>query len=641
MTVADLSIVDPKSGDLDHVETRFVAFAPPDDASLTHARRAAEATGADGLQLPLLVLGGPDERTHLAAYAAWLTPSRFDALADYLDQLTLQRVAASIHGFDVTDGGTVLQIVGTMRRRGTDQSGDGRLVRVVLVGTSGDERLTVEAVPEQRFEDGATRWTGFRASLPIDELPTGSTMVSVELDGRRVVRRTAKAAVGLLAASRPVTTRGRRLQLVQARGSDQVELLCRPAHSPAARLGWHLAMLRRDLGQLVRRRPFAWIRFIRALTWVIGLGRPIWLIGERPDTARDNGSHLFCHLRTERPEIRAYYVLDRDSARYAELSRLGRVVAHSSWRHRLLMLHATVMANAYSIKHMTPRQWDPGVYQRQGAWRVGAHRVYLKHGINVNTKALRRRVGGYELYLTALSAESKACRETSGYDRQIVETGMPRYDALAPTASSRTILFMPTWRLYLAAKLFSDQDTGAVAFAGSTYERFVTGVLTSDRLRDMLERYDHRLQLMPHYNLGQHLADVPLTTDRITILDGASDDIQDVMRNCDLFVTDHSSVHFDLAYLGTPVIYAHFDNDEYAAGHAEPSWFDHERDGFGPVTIDVESTLDAIQHYLETDNRREDIYSQRAENAFTFHDAHNSRRTVEAIEELVRTRGIG
>ncbi|MCW2830188.1 MAG: hypothetical protein JWP31_880 [Aeromicrobium sp.] len=639
MTVSGLSVVAPRPEALDGVTTRFVAFAPVDNSSLAHAEKAADAAGVSDDGVPLLVLAGHDERTHLDLYAAWLGARATAGLDDYLDRLTMQRVAASVHGFDVVDDGATLQVVGTMRRRGTDGAGDGRTVRLVLADASGIDRLTVDARPELRFEDGPDRWTGVRADVPVADLPVGSTLLSVVLTGPREVRRTAKASVGLLAGSRPVTVSGRRFQLVQARGSDQVELIVRRSTAVDRPL-WQLAMAARDLRQVARRQPFAWIRLARVLTRPVRLGRPIWLIGERPDTARDNGMHLFTYLRRERSDVRAYYVLDRDSDQFAEMSRLGRVIAHSSWRHRLLMLHATVMANAYSIKHMTPRQWDSSVYMRHGAWRVGAQRVYLKHGVNVNTTALRRRVHGYDLYLTAMAAETAACRATSGYDRQVVETGMPRYDALVPTPRSRTILFMPTWRLYLAAKLFGTTDTATVAFPGSAYEQFVTGLLSSDRLHELLERHDHRLHLMPHYNLREHLSDLPVTSDRVAVLDGAAADIQDVMRGCDLFVTDHSSVHFDLAYLGTPVIYAHFDADDYAAGHAAPSWFDHERDGFGPVTDDLDSTLDAIERYLDADCRREDLYTQRAVRAFSFHDAHNSRRTVAAIDELVRTRGI-
>jgi hypothetical protein len=55
---------------------------------------------------------------------------------------------------------------------------------------------------------------------------------------------------------------------------------------------------------------------------------------------------------------------------------------------------------------------------------------------------------------------------------------------------------------------------------------------------------------------------------------------------------------------------------------------------------DVEGTIDAIEHYLLAGNVREPEYDERARRVFTFHDRDNSRRTVEAIEDLVRTRGI-
>jgi CDP-glycerol glycerophosphotransferase (TagB/SpsB family) len=118
------------------------------------------------------------------------------------------------------------------------------------------------------------------------------------------------------------------------------------------------------------------------------------------------------------------------------------------------------------------------------------------------------------------------------------------------------------------------------------------------------------------------------------VLDSADADIQDVLRSCDLLVTDHSSVQFDVAYLGTPVVYAQFDETDYRERHAAPSWFDVERDGFGPVTHDLEATIDAIEHYLARECRREADYDARAARTFTHRDRDNSRRTVEAIESL-------
>ena len=553
----------------------------------------------------------------------------------------VQLIAASLHGVDVVDAGRTLRLVGTCRRPGTDgeQPADQELL-LHWLRPDGTRELTVATAPRLRHEDGADRWTGFVADVPIEQVPVGTTGMEISL-GTSVVP--VGAAPGSLASSRPIAVDGRRVQLFPS-VTEHAEFVAQAYPRPFACLRWKAALAARAVKDVLRRRPFAFVQPLRALTRPLFLGREIWLVGERADTARDNGYHLFTYLRRERPDVRAYYVLDPSSDRFDELSRLGRVVRHSSLRHRLLMVHATVLANAYSIKHMVPSQWPKQHYMRQFGWRTGAYRVYLKHGINDKTTDVRRRTGGYDLYLTASSRETEAIRHTSGYDRQVVETGLPRFDALVPTPPSRTILFMPTWRRYLAPELYSTElltagATGEVPFEGSTYQRFVDGLLRSPRLHALLEQHDHRFELMPHYNLMAQYAGTAAVGERVTILDGGASDIQDVMRRCDLFITDYSSVHFDLAYLGTPLIYTHFDREEFDAGHAEPSWFDHERDGFGPVTHDVESTIDAIGAYLDGDRHREPVYEQRAQAAFTWHDRDNSQRAVEAIERLVATRG--
>jgi len=553
-------------------------------------------------------------------------------------------IAASLHGLDVVDGGRTLRLVGTCRRPGTDgvEPADQLLV-LHWLRPDGTRALSAVTEPRLRYEDGAERWTGFVADVPIEQVPIGTTGLEISVampDGTGEASKVpVGAAPGALASSRPIVAAGRRVQLFPS-VTEHAEFVSQACPAPLAGLSWKAGLAVRTIKDLIRRRPFATILPLRVATRPFHFRREIWLVGERADTARDNGYHLFTYLRRERPDVRAYYVLDPSSDRFAELARLGRVVRHSSWRHRILMVNATVLANAYSIKHMVPSGWQKQHYMRQLNWRVGSYRVYLKHGVHDKTREIRRRTGGYDLFLTASRRETDAIRHTSGYDRQVVETGLPRYDALIPTPSSRTILFMPTWRRYLAPELFGDGASGEIPFEGSTYQRFVHDLLSSERLQALLVEHDHQLEFMPHYNLRAEYVDPGLGGDRVTVLDGGASDIQDVMRRCDLFLTDYSSVHFDLAYLGTPLIYTHFDREEFLAGHAEPSWFDHERDGFGPVTHDVEQTIDEIERYLVGDHTRGAVYDERARQAFTFHDRDNSRRTVEAIEELVRTRGI-
>src|SRR5699024_1329528 len=185
------------------------------------------------------------------------------------------------------------------------------------------------------------------------------------------------------------------------------------------------------------------------------------------------------------------------------VSALGRVGWHSSWRHRLLMLHAHVLANAYSIKHMLPSRWRPGAYMNQCAWRVGARRVYLKHGVHLSPDAVKRASGGYDLVLTVWPQETEALTATSGYsDAHLRQTGLARYDNLVRVRPSRTVLFMPTWRRYLVPKLFGASDDALIGYDGSTYQQFVHGLLASPRLADVLEEHDLTMVVAPHYNLA-------------------------------------------------------------------------------------------------------------------------------------------
>lgn len=469
--------------------------------------------------------------------------------------------------------------------------------------------------------------------LRVTAIPNGSFRLVLSADGRKQEAIVAPAS-GLLANARPVRTGGRRMQVFPAAGRPAVWLRC-AADTRVARATWAVRNVINDLGFAAHTRRFWWVRLARALTKPLVPRGSIWLIGERPETARDNGRALFAYLRRARPDAAVYYVITAGSPMRVAVEPLGNVVTHSSWRHRILMLHADVLANAYSIKHMVPRRWHPGAYMAQATWRIGAVRVYLKHGVHLSPYALKRATGGYDLVATVGERETVALRETSGYRDQVVQTGLARYDALvSPAERSNTILFMPTWRRYLVPKLFSGSATSLIAYEGSDYQKFVETLLTSPALAQILNDHDLRLQVLPHYNLAAVLNLPPELTERVQLLDAATADIPQLLGSCDLLVTDYSSVQFDVAYVGTPVVYCQFDVQEYTAGHSAFSWFDADRDGFGPVTADAESTVEAIRVYAEKGFVREAVYEERATSIFAHRDDRNCERLVAAIDAL-------
>ncbi|MFI5429042.1 CDP-glycerol glycerophosphotransferase family protein [Aeromicrobium sp. UC242_57] len=636
----------------DSVSTRFVLLTGPDHIGggslahmLKHGHALAETCGLADFGAPLPLLTAWRDVRVVDAYRSWLQ-ARHPALAadyarqldDFLYLLRFRAVTTSLHGLDVIDGGSTIRLVGRCRRGGTDGPTPPTDHQPVVIVIDDDDNVLLRAETTAFLTDDRTSpsWIGFTTEIPTNSLPTGRFRLSVEIQsppGHAPTRTRLQATIGQLASSRPIKAGGRRFQILQVGDTYRLDLLSQSTDVPLDGLRWSAAMAWLDVKAFLRRRPFGGVRMARLLTRPFYSRKPIWLVGERSDTARDNGYHLFAYLRRERPDIRAYYVIDRGSDQYDMMAALGRVVPHSSLRHRMLAMHASALIGAYSIKYLLPKSWDPGKYARQLAWRFGAFRVYLKHGIN-DKMAVKRRTNGYDLYFTGVEAETKAALEGSGYYEQIVQAGLARFDALVPTPASRTILFMPTWRSYLMPKLFSSDKESERPFEGSDYEQFMLAFLASDRLRDLLDKHDVRLQFMPHYNLADRMSDAPVASDRIDRIGAADANIQDIMRACDLFVTDYSSVHFDLAYLGTPLVYTHFDRDDFQAGHGKHSWFVHERDGFGPVAYDLEGTLDHIEKYLESGCTREQVYEDRAAQAFAYRDTDNCKRTVEHIEGL-------
>ena len=533
---------------------------------------------------------------------------------------------------ELVDRATDHLVIG-VRLLGADEEPTARF-RLRLRTRWGAVVLTISAGIAERVDYAGTRTlSALRFTVPTDRLP--NTALRLELAGDQSQTWLPVATTpGLLACSRPEPLGQRRLQVLPAAGRSATWLRL-SSWTRGARLGWAVRNAARELAFIAHSRRFTWVRAVRMLTRPVAPRGQVWLIGERPESARDNGFALFAHLRAERPQAPVFYVIARDSPMAETVAALGHVVWHSSWRHRLLMLHAHVLANAYSIKHMLPSRWRPGAYMNQCAWRVGARRVYLKHGVHLSPDAVKRANGGYDVVLTVGERETRALARTSGYgSTQLHQTGLARYDLLVPQRSSRTVLFMPTWRRYLVPRLFGSQDEALVPYQGSTYQRFVHGLLDSDELAALLEREELRMVVVPHYNLTGLLRPEHLASDRIELLDGATADIPQLLRSCALLLTDYSSVQFDVAYLGRPVVYAQFDREEYAQGHGGHSWFEPVRDGFGPVTTTVPETLQVLEGYARADFSREPQYGQRVEQMFAHRDRQNCARIVTVLDSL-------
>lgn len=137
--------------------------------------------------------------------------------------------------------------------------------------------------------------------------------------------------------------------------------------------------------------------------------RGIWLVGERGTDARDNGYWFYRYLRTQHPELRAYYVITADSPDAAKITALGGAVQRCSFRHYLLYYCADYLVGT----HVQPCAPDLIVHYHLAAKgiRAGANRCFCSM---VSSKTRCNGSTGKICIWTSLSAAQNRNTSISG-----------------------------------------------------------------------------------------------------------------------------------------------------------------------------------------------------------------------------------
>jgi hypothetical protein len=492
----------------------------------------------------------------------------------------------------------------------------------------GDVRVGARWVerPDRRVRYGP--WSALVAEVPLAAWPRGVVRPELSVGGSALRLRPTRA----LFRNATLGAHGDVALDVRADGDAVVVELLDGGERAAARL-----RRRSDLRAVRRREPLWGWRVVRALTgWMHR--RPLWLVGERRDTAQDNGAALFAHLRRHRRDLRAYYVVERGTPGWDRMRPLGRVVAHGSWRHRLLLWHASHLVNAFDPDvYGIPEAWGRDDYVRHVRPRVGTRRVFLQHGVVYRDLApvIGRLVAGYDLVLTSAAAERDWIAGRLGYGDRAVLTGLPRHDLLVrePAAGGPRVLFAPTWRADLVVPSYREGGGGPVeGVEESGYAQLVRGVVEHPALAAALERHGAVLEVLPHYEARGLLADLVDARSDVRLVDQDREEFGAVLRRASVFLTDYSSTLFDAALLGLPVVAAHVDPAFEQAGR--PHAFEVDEIGIATVVRDVDAAVAAVVERLDAGRR--DPAADAAVDRFFAHagDQGSAARAVAAIEAM-------
>lgn len=341
--------------------------------------------------------------------------------------------------------------------------------------------------------------------------------------------------------------------------------------------------------------------------------------------------------RSADPTLRLAWIA-RDRAELDAARERGMTaVLRSSWRG----LRTTLRARVVVVTH--------GLGDANRFGMHGAYIVQLWHGIPLKKiqldspvtfrggpsrmlRALYRRNSSAIAFVPAASEVSAARLRTAfglPADRVVV-TGDPRDDVVfAPPGparallahgigdcgDNRVILFAPTWR---------DGDPDPTIPSPAEWERIAA----------FLDATASVLVLRPHpHSVGDYRGG-PAASTRIRMLAaGTQNDINPVLPAVDVLVTDFSSIAFDFALLGRPIVFLAPDAQDYAAtrGLYEP---------YTTVTGGSEvTTWDGALGLLGDPAALERLAGHAVHLAATHHEYRDGANTARVYEELLTRLG--
>lgn len=348
---------------------------------------------------------------------------------------------------------------------------------------------------------------------------------------------------------------------------------------------------------------------------------PVWLIGELPYKAQDNGMHFFRFLRDHHPEIDAYYAIRPDSPEKRNLDGYSNVIDFRSREHVDIILAADKIVGTHDPAFLYPSRAP------ELAARVRADKIFLQHGVT----AAKWMVPNYgksatnfttDLIMVCSEREKQFFVRDFGYDpAEVRVAGFSRFDALLAgdvEVNPKQLMIMPTWRPWL-----QDLDR----FTESDYFHRWSELLTSPALKKLVDKHSLDVVFCLHPNMqqfSQHFAGLGAQ-----VVYQGQVDVQLLMKQSAVMVTDYSSVAFDFSFLHKPVIYYQFDAHRFATPHADPL-----TELPGPVVNSEDETIAELRRVFDAGAQMQSKYKDRANRFIAYRDTDNSERIYQAIKDF-------
>lgn len=368
---------------------------------------------------------------------------------------------------------------------------------------------------------------------------------------------------------------------------------------------------------------YKYLRRLLRFSWIIRVlnrKKDVWLIGERTYKAQDTGYSFFKYMRTNHPEKNIYYVIEKDSPERDNVDPYGNVLEYRSKEHIKNTIIASKVISSHHPDYLYPLRTP--IFKK----KVKAVKVFLQHGV-MGTKNMVANYGkkahGFDtdVFLVSSDFEKDMIVKDFEYDpEEVYVTGLSRFDTLFENNVSvkKQLLIIPTWRDWIV----TDEN-----FLESEYYERYKNLINSSTLHDLSKKFNFKIIFCLHPNMQKFSSF--FEQKNVKIINQGEIDVQHLIKESAMMITDYSSVGFDFSFLHKPIIYYQFDRDKFIG--SRPSHLDLDNDLPGEIAFEKEEVLKLIEKYSVSGFVMKEKYKMRADKFINNRDQSSSERIYNVI----------
>jgi CDP-glycerol glycerophosphotransferase len=305
------------------------------------------------------------------------------------------------------------------------------------------------------------------------------------------------------------------------------------------------------------------------------------------------------------------------------------VAMWSREHYRAMATSSTVVLNSFQPRWFSPRPEQLVIQTWHGTAlkRIGRDSLAVQARGAVELDRMTELAATWSWMVSPSPYMTGIYRSGWGFEGRVLECGYPRNDVFFSPDTGRIARRVrnrfgvsPDQRIILYAPTFRDDALAA------TRGHAVHPLLDLERLTAHLGDDDVLLVR------GHHLSNIRLpSTPGLPVRDASQyPDVQELLVTADALITDYSSVMFDFANTGRPMIFHAPDLDEYRE-RVRGFYFDLEAVVPGPVCRDDDALEDALRAVGTWDAQYSDRYDAFRERFCPWDDGEAAARLADAV----------